>query len=81
MTVLLKRLFSPYNFRRSFLEQHGFHEGGGFSEVNMMRSLQEPIPDPLIPAGFQVRPLAETGEISTRADVPRRDPGMPSKHA
>jgi len=58
--------------RRSFLEQHGFHEGGGFSEVNMMRSLQEPIPDPLNPAGIQVRPLAETGELSSRADVQRQ---------
>jgi len=58
--------------RRSFLEQHGFREGGRFSEVNMLRSLLDPIPDPLIPTGFQVRPLAETGEIATRADVQRQ---------
>lgn len=58
--------------RRSFLEQHGFHESGGFSEVNILRSLREPIPDPLIPAGFQVRPLSETGELSTRTDAQRQ---------
>jgi mycothiol synthase len=58
--------------RQSFLEHHGFNEGGGFSEVNMIRSLKEPIPDPLIPAGFQVRPLSATGELTTRAEVQRQ---------
>jgi mycothiol synthase len=34
--------------------------------------LKEPIPHPLIPAGFQVRPLSATGELTTRAEVQRQ---------
>ncbi len=63
--------------RLAFLEQHGFRPGGEFSEVNMLRSLEEPIPDIVIPPGCQVRAVAETpaeysrGEISNRAGAQR----------
>jgi ribosomal protein S18 acetylase RimI-like enzyme len=54
-----------------FLEQHGFHYCGRFAEVNMLRLLSEPIPELAIPAGYQVRALAEVGEISDRAAAHR----------
>jgi hypothetical protein len=44
MLDMLQHARQDDRLRRSFLEQHGFHEGGGFSEVNMMRSLKEPSP-------------------------------------
>ena len=57
--------------RIAFLEQHGFRPGGEFSEVNMLCSLDGPIPEAAIPAGCQVRELAEVGEISNRAAAHR----------
>jgi ribosomal protein S18 acetylase RimI-like enzyme len=57
--------------RIAFLEQHGFRYSGEFAEVNMLRSLVEPIPEPVLPAGCQVRAVAETGEISNRAAAQR----------
>ncbi|MBN2305821.1 MAG: hypothetical protein JXQ72_15165, partial [Anaerolineae bacterium] len=61
------------NARRiAFLEQHGFRYSGEFAEVNMLRSLDEPIPEsPVLPAGYQIRAVAETGEISRRAAAQR----------
>jgi mycothiol synthase len=58
-----------------FLEQHGFRLGGEFSEVNMIRSLDEPIPEAKIPAGCHVRAV-ETAEIPNRA-VAQRDVWQP----
>ncbi|OGN95232.1 MAG: hypothetical protein A2Z71_07835 [Chloroflexi bacterium RBG_13_50_21] len=49
--------------RIQFLEGHGFHYSGRFAEVNMLRSLSEPIPELPIPAGFQVCSLAELDDI------------------
>ena len=57
--------------RIAFLEEHGFRLGGDFSEVNMLCSLDDPIPEVVIPAGCQVRSVAETGEISNRAEAQR----------
>lgn len=57
--------------RIAFLEQHGFRYCGEFAEVNMLRSLDEPIPESVLPAGCQVRAVAETGEISKRAAAQR----------
>jgi ribosomal protein S18 acetylase RimI-like enzyme len=57
--------------RIAFLEQHGFQRGGEFSEVNMLRSLDEPIPETVLPAGYQVRAVAESGETSNRAAAQR----------
>ncbi len=57
--------------RIAFLEQHGFRPGGEFSEVNMLCSLNEPIPEAVIPAGCQVRAIAEENEIPDRAAAHR----------
>jgi len=57
--------------RIAFLEQHGFRYHGRFAEVNMIRSLDGPIPEAVWPAGCQVRSLAETGETGGRAQAQR----------
>ena len=57
--------------RIAFLEQHDFQYCGEFAEVNMLRGLNEPIPEGQLPPGFQVREMAETGEISNRAAAQR----------
>ncbi len=55
-----------------FLEQHGFRYSGDFAEVNMLRSLDGPIPESVLPAGCQVRAVvAEADEISNRAAAQR----------
>jgi GNAT superfamily N-acetyltransferase len=56
--------------RIAFLEQHGFQRGE-YAEVNMLCSLVGQIPEPIIPAGCQVRALAEVGEVSNRAEAQR----------
>jgi ribosomal protein S18 acetylase RimI-like enzyme len=57
--------------RITFLEQHGFLYSGKFAEVNMLRSLDEPIPESSLPAGCQVRAVAEAGDTSDRAAAHR----------
>ena len=57
--------------RRAFLEAYGFRQGGPFSEVNMLCRLDEPLPPPTAPAGFQVRELAAEGETGERAAAHR----------
>ena len=57
--------------RIAFLEQHGFQYCGDFAEVNMLRSLDEPIPESQLPRGYQVRQVSETGEITNRASIHR----------
>jgi len=57
--------------RIAFLEQHGFRYSGEFAEVNMLRALDEPIPETVVPPGCQVRALAETGDTSNRAGAQR----------
>ena len=37
----------------------------------MLRSLDEPVPEPALPAGYEVRAVAETGETSNRAAAQR----------
>jgi len=60
------------NARRiAFLEQHGFKQGGEFSEVNMICPLDAPLPAPVVPAGYHVRAVAAAGEISHRAAAQR----------
>jgi mycothiol synthase len=56
--------------RIGFLEQHGFQYSGKFAEVNMLRLLDEPIPEIEIPPGYQVRALLPS-EIPERAAVER----------
>jgi ribosomal protein S18 acetylase RimI-like enzyme len=57
--------------RIDFLEQHGFRYCGDFAEINMMRSLDEPIPECWVPDGYQVREVSATGEITNRASIQR----------
>jgi mycothiol synthase len=59
------------NSRRiAFLEQHGFQRGEHV-EVNLLRSLDEPIPEPTLSTSYQVRAVATTGETSERAAAER----------
>lgn len=53
--------------RIAFLEQHGFHYHGRFAEVNTLRSLDEPIPEPVLPAGCRICSMAEITEVADRA--------------
>ena len=57
--------------RRAFFEGEGFHPGGEFSEVNMIRPLREPLPEVAIPAGCQVRSMGGVDEIPDRAEIQR----------
>ena len=63
--------------RIAFLEQHGFHPGGEFSEVNMLCYLDKPMPEIKLPGGYQVRAIGETeagcrqAEIGNRAEAQR----------
>ena len=57
--------------RIAFLEQHDFQYCGDFAEVNMIRLLDEPIPTPQLPDGYQVREVSATGELTNRATVQR----------
>ncbi len=53
--------------RIAFLEKHGFHQGGEFSEVNLLRELDEEIPAVNEPDGCQVRAFAGVAELTNRA--------------
>ena len=57
--------------RIAFLEQHGFRYCGDFAEVNMLRSMDVPIPEVNAPQGCQVREVAESGEHARRAAAHR----------
>ena len=57
--------------RITFLEQHGFRQGGPFSEVNLMCRLNADIPYPEIPSGWQVRSFDRLDDISRRAAAQR----------
>src|SRR5919202_2734887 len=56
--------------RIAFLEQHGFH-CGNYAEVNMLRTLDEPIAEAALPSGYQVRSVAEAGDVAERAAAQR----------
>lgn len=57
--------------RIAFLEHHGFRYSGKFAEVNLLRSLAEPIPHVAQSPGWQVRSVAEEGETANRAAAQR----------
>lgn len=59
--------------RIAFLEQHGFSPGGEFSEVNMICTLDSPVPAAVVPPGYQVRAVLDDNpkEISNRAEAQR----------
>ena len=57
---------------RAFLEGQGFrHDGEAYVEVNLMRSLADPILETGIPTGWQIRAVAEVGELPSRAEAQR----------
>jgi len=56
--------------RLAFLKRHGFHYSGEFAEFNMLRSMDEPIPELPVPTGIQVRAVTED-EIPERAAAQR----------
>jgi mycothiol synthase len=56
--------------RMAFLERHGFRPGGEFSEVNMLYSLDAPIPAPVVASGCQVRAMQQD-ELNNRAGAQR----------
>jgi len=58
--------------RIAFLERCGFSYRGDFAEVNMIRSLDLPIPKVQLPEGFEVRSFAGNGELNSRADAQRQ---------
>jgi mycothiol synthase len=53
--------------RIAFLEGNGFRYRGDFTEHNLMRSLDEPIPDLQLPEGFRVRDMTELDNVTDRA--------------
>jgi len=57
--------------RIDFLEQNRFHYRGEFAEVNMLHTLEEPIPEPTLPDGYQVRAFAGEAEIEEHAAIQR----------
>jgi ribosomal protein S18 acetylase RimI-like enzyme len=56
--------------RLEFLARHGFQYSGDFAEVNLLRTLDEPIPEATLPAGCQVRAVTDA-EVSNRAAAQR----------
>jgi mycothiol synthase len=56
--------------RIAFLEEHGFRRGE-YAEVNMICTLNGAIPDPIVPAGYQVRSFAGISELTQRAAAQR----------
>ena len=57
--------------RIHFLEQHGFKYWGKFAEVNLLRSLGGPVPEPAIPPGYRVCSMVELADIDDRAAAHR----------
>ncbi len=57
--------------RRMFLGQHGFRYSGKFAEVNLLRVLNDSIPESDVPPGYQVCSMSETAAIPKRAAAHR----------
>lgn len=59
-----------YTARISFLQRHNFRQTGD-TNVAMARSLSEPIPDPVLPPGFIIRPIKGVEEAEAVATMHR----------
>ncbi|HNS52646.1 MAG TPA: GNAT family N-acetyltransferase [Anaerolineae bacterium] len=57
--------------RLAFLDRHGFQYCGRFAEVNMIRSLEGPIPTGPLPEGFCIRAVDGQAEAAGRAAIQR----------
>ncbi len=53
-------------------ERHGYHLDDADAYVMMSRALDEPLPTPVPPAGFTIRPLAGVGEVDAYVALHRR---------
>lgn len=53
--------------RIAFLEEHGFRYRGELAEVDMIRSLDGPLPEPVAVEGFEVRGMNGLEEVTERA--------------
>lgn len=58
--------------RRALLERHGYALDDDHVYVMLQRSVQEPLPDPVLPPGFAIRPLAGASEVKAYAAMHRR---------
>lgn len=58
--------------RISILERHGFRYYGELTEVNMIRSLAEPIPQVAPPTAFRVRAVSDDDGVHMRAEAQRK---------
>lgn len=67
---LMTGAFADDMDRCAWLERRGFVRGEG-SYIHFQRSLAEPIPEPQLPPGFTVRPIAGEPEVATRASAHR----------
>lgn len=56
--------------RIAFLEEHGFRSRE-HGEVNLLRSLADPVPGPVLPEGYQLRALIEPDDVPDRAALER----------
>lgn len=56
--------------RVAFLQQHGFQQTET-TTIEMARDLSQPIPEPKLPQGFSIRPLAGAYEAEAVAEVHR----------
>jgi ribosomal protein S18 acetylase RimI-like enzyme len=54
----------------AFFERHGFVKQD-IRSLRMLRSLAEPVPDPLLPSGFRIRHVAGEHEAQTLVDLHR----------
>lgn len=59
-----------YAARIAFLQQHGF-QPTDTTTLRMVRDLSQPIPEPVLPPGFTIRPLAGTQEAEAVAAMHR----------
>jgi GNAT superfamily N-acetyltransferase len=59
-----------YTGRISFLKRHGFQQTDDTS-IYMVRPLSEPIPDPILPPGFIIRPIKGKEEADAVASTHR----------
>ncbi len=53
-----------------FLEKHGFRNRE-HGEVNLLRSLSVPLPEPALPAGYQLRAIIDPRDVPDRAALER----------
>ncbi len=69
-TTLDTNCREDYTARITFLKRYGFQPTGD-TNVAMVRDLSKPIPEPNLPPGFTIRPLAGIGEAEAVAMMHR----------